>query len=144
MLTLVLLRPRDRLACLVFSRNRVGQLPTCTPAEERPITTPVRAWWPTCLTPTSRGSQSCFGLLILSPASRSNTQTRGSDESICDPPRSQRVLPSAPRRCREIMSPESVGIQARMGAALANVVPSLVSSCIRAARVCLTSIDLLD
>ena len=69
----------------MFSGN-FGQLPIVTLAEVKPLTAPVRTWWPTNLTSMSRGSQSCFGLLILSLASRTSTlQTRGSDETTCDP-----------------------------------------------------------
>ena len=89
-----------------------------TPPEVKPLTPPVRARRPTHLTEISRGSQSWFGLLILSLASRTNTRSPnsrlGRDHLRCLS-RSQGVLPSACRRYREITSPESVGIQARMG-----------------------------
>ena len=42
----------------------------------KPMTAPVRAWWPARLTSMSRGSQSCFGLLILSHVTNKPTLSK--------------------------------------------------------------------
>ena len=120
----------------VLSGSRVGELRPLTPPEVKP----------THPTSTSRGSQSCFGLLILfgfsdkHPLSKLMARTRPLATRLSVSPR---VLPSAPRRYREVMSPENVGIQARMVSSFASLIPSVLSSCIRTGRLCL-SIDPFD